>query len=142
MVARAAWSSAALGLAVVFGVAAWLNPYDADGPPRTMATHRQLGMPPCNFVTADRQAVPVVRDDDELRPARPGRRGASLRANWVGTLLALFWAALMPWALASGVRGRPLFVPRGRGELLTTVVVGLFLALMLGRWAAVLLQKR
>ena len=59
-------------LAVYLRIAFWLNPYDADGQPRTMATHTQLGMPPCNFVRDDRQAVPGVRDDDELRP--PGSR--------------------------------------------------------------------
>jgi predicted Na+-dependent transporter len=68
-----------------------------------------------------------------------GDVGASLRANWVGTLLAAFWAGLLVWAVASGLTGRPLFVPRGRGELVTTVIVGAFLVLMLGRWVAVLL---
>ena len=40
----------AAGFATIFGVAVWLNPYDADGNPRSMATHTQLGLPPCNMV--------------------------------------------------------------------------------------------
>lgn len=64
---------------------------------------------------------------------------ASLEANWVGTTLAVFWAGLMIWALASGFAGRPLFVPRGKGELLVTIAVGFFLMLMLARWAGIML---
>ena len=41
----------ACGFAFVFGIAIWLNPYDADGNARNMATHTQLGLPPCNMVT-------------------------------------------------------------------------------------------
>jgi hypothetical protein len=65
---------------------------------------------------------------------------ASLRANWVGTLLATFWAGLLVWSVASGLTGRPLFIPDGRGELVITVVVGTFLVLMLGRWVVVLIS--
>src|SRR5206468_4474542 len=39
----------AAGLVIVFAVAAWLDPYDADGQALRMATHRQLGLPPCTF---------------------------------------------------------------------------------------------
>ena len=39
----------ALGMSLVFGIALWLNPYDAEGQPRKMETHRQLGLPPCTF---------------------------------------------------------------------------------------------
>jgi hypothetical protein len=45
----------------------------------------------------------------------------------------------MVWALASGIAGRALFVPPGKGELILTVIVGVVLALMRVRWAAVLL---
>ena len=38
-----------LGLVAVFGVALWLNPYNPDGSPRTMETHRQLGLNKCTF---------------------------------------------------------------------------------------------
>jgi hypothetical protein len=63
---------------------------------------------------------------------------SSLHANWAGTLIAILWAATMIWAIASGIAGRALFIPRGRGELILTAVVGVVLLLMLGRWTVVL----
>jgi hypothetical protein len=52
----------------------------------------------------------------------------------------VLWAATLVWALASGIWGKPLFVPPGRGELVFTVIVGVVLTLMLARWAAVLIS--
>lgn len=126
-------------LAGVFAIAFTLNPYNADGSARTMATHRQLGMPPCNFVVLTGKPCPSCGMTTSFALLVRGDIGASLRANWVGTLLALFWVGLMAWAAASGLKGRPLFVPRGRGELITTVIVGGFLVLMVGRWVGVLI---
>ena len=60
----------------------------------------------------------------------------SLRANAVGTLLALFWLALVPWSLASALRGRCLFIASVERALTWTVVV--FLILLLVRWGIVL----
>ena len=128
-----------LGLATVFGIAVWLNPYEADGRPRSMATHTQLGMPACNFVAWAGKPCPSCGMTTSFALLVRGDVRASLAANWVGTLLAVCWAVLMPWALASGLAGRPLLVPRGRGEVITTGLVGGFLVLMLGRWLGVLL---
>ena len=36
----------AIGLTAVFGIAAWLKPYDAGGQALKMETHRQMGLPP------------------------------------------------------------------------------------------------
>jgi hypothetical protein len=49
------------------------------------------------------------------------------------------WALTMVWAVASGIKGRALFIPRGRGELILTMSVGVVLVLMLARWVAVLI---
>jgi hypothetical protein len=142
---RAAWYvrglllTIAAGLAVVFGVAFWLNPYSSDGSPRTMATHTQLGMPPCNFVVLTGRPCPACGMTTSFALLVRGDVGASLRANWVGTLLATFWAGLLVWAVVSGVVGRPLLIPPGRGELSVTIAVGVLLVLMLGRWVGVLL---
>jgi hypothetical protein len=46
----------------------------------------------------------------------------------------------MVWAIASGISGKPLFIPRGRGELVLTTIVGVVLILMLARWVVILLQ--
>jgi hypothetical protein len=126
-------------LAGVFAVAFYLNPYDADGKPRRMATHTQLGMPPCNFVILAGKPCPSCGMTTSFALLVRGDIGASLRANWAGTLIAILWALTMVWAVASGIKGRALFIPRGRGELVLTASVGVVLVLMLARWAAVLI---
>jgi hypothetical protein len=69
-----------------------------------------------------------------------GDVSASLRANWVGSVICVLWALALVWATASGVWGKPLFVPPGRGETVFTVLVGAVLVLMLARWTAVLIS--
>lgn len=130
----------AVGLAGVFAIAFWLNPYEPDGTPRTMATHMQLGMPPCNFVLSTGKPCPACGMTTSFALLVRGDLANSLRANWAGTGIAVLWAFTMVWAVASGVKGRPLFIPRGRGELTLTVTVGIVLALMLTRWGIVLIS--
>jgi predicted Na+-dependent transporter len=120
----------------VFAAAAYINPYDEDGTPRTMSTHTQLGLAPCNFVVLTGKPCPACGMTTSFALLVRGDVRASLSANWVGTLTAMFWGGMLVWAVVSGMVGRPLFIPHGRGELVLTVLVGLFLALMLGRWAA------
>jgi hypothetical protein len=127
----------AAGFAAVLGVAAWLNPYEADGTPRTMATHTQLGLPPCNMVILTGKACPACGMTTSFSLLAHGDVRNSLRANWAGTILALFVTALLPWAIASAVRGRYYFIRSG--ESLTTAIVVGILVLMLGRWGVVLL---
>ncbi len=127
-------------LACVFGVAFWLNPYDPDGKPRTMATHTQLGVPPCNFLVVTGKPCPACGMTTSFALLVRGDLSASLRANWAGTTIAVLWAFTLLWAVASGVKGRPLFIPRGKGELVLTITVGIVLALMLTRWAGVLIR--
>lgn len=125
-------------LAGVFAVAFWLNPYDAQGRPRTMATHTQLGMPPCNFVVLTGKPCPACGMTTSFALLVRGDLTAALHANWVGVVIAVIWAVMMVWAVAGGIAGRPLFIPRGRGELVLTVLVGVLVALMLGRWGVLL----
>jgi hypothetical protein len=130
----------ATSLAGVFAIAFWLNPYDSDGKPRRMATHTQLGMPPCNFVLLTGKPCPACGMTTSFALLVRGDLAASMRANWAGTLIAGLWALTMVWAVAGGIVGRPLFIPQGKGELILTVAVGIVLALMLVRWGAVLLS--
>ncbi len=127
----------AAGLIVVFGLAAYLNPYQEDGAPRTMETHRQLGLPPCTFKTVTGGLpCPSCGMTTSFALLLHGDPVNSLRANWVGTLLALFWLALIPWSLASVAYKRPLFVVSLERVLSWSVIT--LLALMLLRWAVVL----
>lgn len=127
-------------LAGVFAVAFWINPYEPDGTPRRMATHTQLGIPPCHFVLATGKPCPACGMTTSFALLVRGDVGASLRANWAGTLIALLWGATLVWAVAGGIKGRALFIPSGRGEMILTLTVGVVLAVMLLRWAIVLLS--
>ena len=127
-------------LAGVFGIAFWLDPYEPDGTPRTEATHTQLGMPPCNFILMTGKPCPACGMTTSFALLVRGDVAASLRANWAGTILAVLWAFTMVWAVASGIRGKPLFIPRGRGEFILTMSVGVVLLLMLTRWGIALIR--
>jgi hypothetical protein len=118
----------------LFVTAAWLRPYDDR--PRTMETHTQLGLPPCNLVVLTGKPCPSCGMTTSFSLLMHGDVANSFRANWVGTLIALYWLALIPWAVASAVRGKLLFVPSG-DWLMTVSVIAIFV-LMLGRWAVVL----
>lgn len=127
----------ALGLVAVFAVGLWLNPYHPDGTRRTMATHTQLGLEPCNMVVLTGKPCPACGMTTSVSLLIRGDVVGSLRANWVGTLLAATWLAAIPWAVASAVRGRYYFVRSG--EVLTSVLIVAFLVLMIARWAVVIL---
>lgn len=124
----------------VFAVAAYLNPYDADGTPRRMATHTQLGLPPCNFVMLSGKPCPSCGMTTSFSLLVHGDLRGSLNANWAGTVLAISWAGLLGWSVVSGLIGRPVLIPPGRGELVLTILVGISLVMMLGRWLGILLE--
>jgi hypothetical protein len=126
----------AAGLMIVFGVALWLDPYDADGRPLLVATHRQLGLPPCTFYAVTRLPCPSCGMTSSFALLAHGDPWNSLKANAVGTLLALFCLALIPWNLVCASRAHWIrIVPSER--LLTRLVLG-FIGLMVGRWLVVL----
>jgi hypothetical protein len=126
----------ALGIVAVFGTAAWLNPYEADGRPRRMETHLQIGLPPCSFRLMTGVPCPSCGVTTSFALLVRGDIANSLRANAVGTALALFCAALVPWALACAVCRR-YFLIRSLERALTAVVV-VFVVLLVLRWLFVL----
>lgn len=133
---RGSLTGLALALLAVFAVAAWINPYNADGSARTLATHQQLGLPPCNFYFITGLPCPACGMTTSFALLMHGDLRSSLRANAVGTLLAGFCLLLIPWCLASAVCQRTLFI-RSMERALTLVVL-VFLGLMLLRWVIVL----
>lgn len=137
---RAVLLAIAVALTGVFVAAFRIHPYDGDGKPRTMSTHTQLGMPPCNFVAMTGKPCPSCGMTTSFALLVRGDVVASARANWVGSIICVLWALMLVWALASGLWGKALFVPPGRGETVFTVIVGTVLLLMLSRWAAVLIS--
>lgn len=126
----------AAGLVAVFAVAIRINPYGEDGRAATMATHRQLGLPPCNFVSATGMPCPSCGLTTSFALTVRADPVNAARANWVGLLLACFCLLLIPWGLASAAAGRALFL-RSLEKAAVAAVLTLFVLLLL-RWAAVL----
>ena len=110
----------AIGLTAVFGIAAWLSPYGNDGQPLRMETHRQMGLPPCTFKLLTGVPCPSCGMTTSFALLIRGDVWNSLKANAVGTLLAAFCLALVPWCLICSLRGRPLKTSKtARAGLLT-----------------------
>jgi hypothetical protein len=126
----------ALGLVTVFGIAAWLDPYDAQGKALRSETHLQIGLPPCSFRYLTGLPCPSCGMTTSFALLIRGDVANSLRANAVGTLLAVFSLAVVPWSLASALCHRPLFVASLERAGTWTVVV--FVVLLLTRWLVVL----
>jgi hypothetical protein len=125
----------AIALVVLFWVATKIDPYDSDGQPMTMGTHRQLGLPACNFVKLTGLPCPSCGMTTSFALLMHGDPIASLRANSVGTLLALFLLALVPWNLFSAARGRWLWIRSVEPWLLGAVIM--FIGLAVIRWVIV-----
>jgi hypothetical protein len=130
----------ALGLTTIFGIAIALNPYKDNGEARRMETHMQMGLPACTFKTmTGGYPCPSCGMTTSFSLLMHGDIWNSLKANFVGTLLALFWLALIPYCTICSIRGRPLFVYSLEGALSKAIVF--FLILMFSRWGVVLLMK-
>src|SRR5262245_747569 len=119
------------GWLVVFAVAAWLNPYQ-DGKPLREETHRQLGLPECNFKRWIGLPCPSCGMTTSFALLVRGDVANSLRANYAGTVLALIGMAYIPWSLLSMWLGRWLWF-RQLEPWLIRIVFG-WVALMLIRW--------
>jgi hypothetical protein len=132
---RGALIGIALGLVTVFGIAAWLNPYDEQGRARRSETHLQLGLPPCTFRALTGVPCPSCGMTTSFALLMHGDLENSLRANAVGTLLALFGLAVIPWSLASVWCKRPLGIVSL--EHATIWIVVIFVVLLLTHWLVV-----
>jgi Protein of unknown function (DUF2752) len=133
---RGALLAFAVGLIAVFAAAIWINPYDDDGRALTMGSHTRLGLPPCEFYVTFRKPCPACGLTSSFALLLHGDVTNSLRANAVGTLLALFCLALIPWSVCISLRGRYLWV--NSIERASLWVGGAFMLLLLIRWGIVL----
>jgi hypothetical protein len=126
----------ALFLVTVFAIAVRLDPYNEDGTPRRMGTHTELGLPPCTFYQVTGYPCPSCGMTTSFSFLVRGDVLNSLQANAVGTLLALFCLALVPWGVGCAFGGR-LYLVRAVERTITLGVL-IFLVLMLLRWGIVL----
>lgn len=127
----------------VFAVALSLNPYEEDGTPKRLGTHRQIvmpgtdeGLPECNFKALAGVPCPSCGMTTSFTMLMHADVWNSLRANFAGTALSTFGLLFIPWALMSAFMGRFVFI-----RSLETVIFRLaiiFLVVLFGRWSIVL----
>jgi hypothetical protein len=128
----------------VFAIATQLDPYERDDSgqatgARRMETHRQLGLPPCTFYDKTGLPCPSCGMTTSFSLLIRGDVWNSLRANWVGTCLALGCLLFIPWSVASVWVGRTLFVRSVEKVIL--ILFFLLLGGMLLRWGFVLVLR-
>ncbi len=133
---RSSLLAIALVLVGVFGIAFWLNPYDENGNARRGETHLQIGLPPCTFRVLTGIPCPSCGMTTSFALLVRGDVENSMRANAVGTLLATFCLALIPWSVACVICRRSFLVVSFERPLLWLVVI--FVVLLLARWLIVL----
>jgi hypothetical protein len=129
----------AAAMVFVFYLATRVKPYADDGTPLRQASHRSLGLPACRFQELTGMPCPSCGMTTSFALLVRGDLVNSMRANWVGTGLAVFCMLFIPWSVASTFRGRFLWVRNV--EAVLAFLVGLFTVLMLGRWGIVLLLR-
>lgn len=124
------------GLIAVLTTGALLHPYAEDGRPLTQETHIQLGLPKCAFYDKTGYPCPSCGFTTSFALTMHADPANALRANSVGTLLALFCLAVVPWSVISALRGRYLFIVSAERALIFSLLT--FVVLMLTRWGIVL----
>jgi hypothetical protein len=132
---RASLVMMTFALVAVFTVALALDPYQ-DGKVWLTETHRQLGLPPCTFKRLTGYPCPSCGMTSSFALAVRGDLWNSVKANFVGTMLALGGLVFIPWAVVSALKGRLLGVRDFENVLVRGVM--LFLVLMFGRWGIML----
>lgn len=126
----------AAGIVMLFSIAVALDPY-RDGRVWDGETHTQLGLPPCSFKTIIGVPCPSCGMSTSFALLIRGDVWHSLQANCAGTLLATLCLLYVPWALASVVRGRFMWIVSLEGTFIRLLVS--FLVLMVVRWVVVVI---
>ncbi len=114
---RAALMALAVGITVIFAVAARLRP-----DPRGYSTHEQLGRPPCAILKLTGRPCPTCGMTTAFSWFVRAELVQSWQANPAGLLVACVCVPLVPWLVGCAVVGRPLGV-RSPGETLMALVV-------------------
>jgi Protein of unknown function (DUF2752) len=136
IVVRGALLGVAVFLTVIFSIAIYLNPYNADGSAKRQATHRGLGLPPCTFYEQTGLPCPSCGMTTSFALLVRGDVWHSVQANSAGTMLATVCLLAIPWSLASLWKQRLLYVRSF--ETMFTIFIASFMGVMLLRWAVVI----
>jgi hypothetical protein len=91
----------ALLLVAGFVLAATLEP-----DPRGYGTHQRLGLPPCSFQVLFGIGCPSCGSTTSFAHFVRGQWMAAVEANVAAFVLALLYAAMIPWSWHSAWRGR------------------------------------
>jgi hypothetical protein len=126
----------ALASMTILGVAAWLHPYDEEGRPLLMETHRQLGLPPCTFKLVTGMPCPSCGMTTSFALMMHGDLLASMRANAVGTILTVLCMLAIPWSLLCACKGRLFGIVSLEKTLIILVITVVSLTLL--RWFVVI----
>lgn len=131
---------------VVFAIACGLDPYENNGEAKRLGTHRQIllpgmdeGLPDCNFKVITGVPCPSCGMTTSFTLLIRADVWNSLQANFAGTALAAFGLLFVPWAFASAFFGRFVFIRSM--ELVIFRLAVIFLFLLFGRWALVLIWE-
>ena len=122
---HAAYGAACLGLAVVFILAAWLDP-----DPAGLGTHTQLHLPPCGFYEVFHKPCPSCGMTTAFAMMIHGHPVRAVRAQPAGAAVfvaAVLLAFYLPWAWARrrpplALLDSPAFLPIVLG-LITIILV-------------------
>jgi hypothetical protein len=125
----------AAGLTSVLTTAVLLRPYDENGLPLKQ-THRQLGLPQCEFYRRTGYPCPSCGFTTSFALTMHADPLNAMRANCVGAMLAGFCLLVVPWSVVSAWRGRYLFIVSAEKALIVSLLT--FVVLMLVRWGLVL----
>jgi hypothetical protein len=137
--ARVVLIAVAVGLAAVFAVAIYLDPYQDNGQARRMETHRQLGLPECTFKEKTGLPCPSCGMTTSFALMVRGDVWNAVQANSAGAVLAAICMLVIPWSIACTLLGRFVLV-RSVEWTLTRLVVAFFVFMLL-RWGVVLLVQ-
>lgn len=125
----------ALMLVGVFRIAVRLDPYEGEKV-WLEETHTQLGLPRCTFKSLTGLPCPSCGMSTSFAWLIRGNVWNSLRANQVGTLLAVAALLFIPWGLACAGSGRLLAIRNWEWWLIRLVLC--FVILLFLRWGVVL----
>jgi hypothetical protein len=131
-----------LGLAsvwlTVFVIAALLNPYDANGLPRTAETHTQppLNLPKCTFKEITGLPCPSCGMTTSFSLLIHGDLWNSLQANFAGTALACIGLFFVPWSFVCAWKGRFVLIDSLEMTLFRLSIA--FITLMFVHWGIAL----